>query len=108
MTSRGFHLIRKRLSMKRLVGSFMLLVFALGALVLPAIHEISGDEQKVSHQQDSCQLCQIAHLPKDVAVLDTGLIVVPLQVSGPVVVAPGSPLLCLQRDPTQARAPPAA
>jgi hypothetical protein len=107
MSSGNCHLIFKRLSMKRLIGSFMLLVFTIGALVLPAIHEISGDELKVSHQQDSCQICQIAHLPKDLAVVDSGLVIVPPQAGGPVLAAPNSPLLSFQRDPTQARAPPA-
>ena len=107
MSSGNLHLILKRLSMKRLVGGLMMAVFVMGVLVLPAIHEITGNDLKGSHHQDTCQICQIAHLPKDVAVVDSGLIIAPSQASGPVLVAPSSPLLSFQRDPTQARAPPA-
>ncbi len=107
MNSRGPHLISRRLRLRQLAGSFMLLVFAMGALVLPAIHEISGADQKLSHQPDSCQICQIAHLPKDVAVVDAGLVLVPVPASGPVQIFLSVPLLSFQRDPTQARAPPA-
>jgi hypothetical protein len=100
------HQIRKRSFMKQLVGCFIFLVFVVGVLLLPAWHELKGNEDETLH--DTCPICQVAHIPMDVGLSEIGPIFNCFIVNDPVFATPAATQISFQRDPTQARAPPAA
>lgn len=97
--------IPKRSLWKRLAGCFIFLAFVIGVLLLPALHEMKSGEDKAHH--DTCPTCQVAHIPMDVPVPGIRLIIHSPFAGDPVFAPPAVVQLSCQRDPTQARAPPA-
>jgi hypothetical protein len=98
-------LILKRSCRRQLTGSLIFLVFFVGVLLLPAWHELKGNEDKA--QRDTCPVCRVAHIPMDVPIQDLEPTLVPSRTSDPAFVASATVLGSCQRGPTQARAPPA-
>jgi hypothetical protein len=56
------------MSMKRIVASFLALVFVVGVLILPALHMARCSENNESHQAEQCPICQLASTPVVTAV----------------------------------------
>jgi len=96
------------LNMKRIVASFLALLFVAGALIFPALHLAHcAEKHDARHQTEQCPICRLAGTPVVASISHVGPVarLLPLGlVSFPQSLIPYTVL----SDPAQGRAPPAA
>jgi len=92
--------------MKRLVICLTLLAFAVGMLVLPALHRIRGCDGHHSHQTD-CPVCQLACVPLEDAPAPSLCVQTPFQPFMPAVPPLAPDFAAPFCDASRPRAPPA-
>ena len=91
----------------RVTGIFLFLLFIGGTILLPAFHEAHCADHRMTHEAATCPICQLANTPALTMTSPTALMgeaVIFAQVDIQSATPPSASL----RDPTQARAPPAA
>jgi len=93
--------------MKRRVATFLGLVFVVGVLLIPTLHQAHGAACRDHHDAEECPICQTAVMPADVAVpriepVPRILVSVPLLIPEPLI--PSAPIV----RTAQARGPPVA
>ena len=93
--------------MKRRVATFLGLVFVVGVLLIPTLHQAHSAACHDHHDAEECPICQLAVMPADVAVphiepVPQVLVSVPLCIPEPLIFC--APTICT----AQARGPPAA
>ena len=92
--------------MKRVLAIMLALVFAVGALIVPAMHKAGCAEAHSAHGPASCSICQLAGAPLLASVWLSAPTVTPVvrcHAALPVMLPPPAAV----RRPGQARAPPA-
>ncbi len=91
--------------MKRLAAYLTVIVFALGMLVLPALHRITGCDVRNS-PGDTCAICKLSHMPMEG--VPTQVVCVNLAFHSHVLVVPPPTAdhAAPPRDAKQPRAPP--
>lgn len=91
--------------MRKLLASFLVVLFVVGVLILPAVHRIHCADHHRGHDTSGCPVCQLA----DAGALSAADDVMP---AAPALLARNAGIECPfvalapLRDPTQARAPP--
>ncbi len=91
--------------MKRLAAYLTVIVFALGMLVLPALHRITGCDGANS-PGETCAICKLSHTPMEGASSQLACVNLPFHSHVLVVPPLTADHAALPRDAKQPRAPP--
>lgn len=92
--------------MKRAFSSFLVVLFVLGVLIVPAIHKAHCVDNDADHHAEDCPVCRLAAASLVSVIPLVTPVIQPVVVGDAGVAAPVA-VSSSQRDPVQARAPPA-